>query len=182
MGCLGSHWAPLGLFGPSLGPSWALWALTGALLGCLGPHWGSLGLFGPSLGPLGLFGLSLGPSWALCALTGTFVGYFGLSKGLNPKIEKIAIFVCLSLMFSNEIETSGDYVSGTTALWEVLLGFFGCPLGSPFKNTSKLEKCQKSREIAFFLVGRPLGFPLKLKLRAAITRVPHGVGGSQVGF
>ena len=36
------------------------------------------------------------------------------------------------------------------------------PLGSPFKNTSKLEKCQKSREIAFF--GRPsLGFSLKIE-------------------
>ena len=32
------------------------------------------------------------------------------------------------------------------------------------------------------MVGRPLGFPLKLKLRAAITRVSHGIGSSQVGF
>ena len=32
------------------------------------------------------------------------------------------------------------------------------------------------------LVGLPLDFPLKLELRAAITQIPHGVGGSQVGF
>ena len=54
-----------------------------------------------------------------------------------------------SLMFSNEIETSGGHISSTTAVWEVPLGFLDA-LGFPFKNTSKLEKCQKSREIAIF--------------------------------
>ena len=99
----------------------------------------------------------------------------------NPKLETIAIFVRPSLMFSNEIETSGGHISGTTAVWEVPLGF----LDAPIKNTSKLEKCQKLRNgngKSRFLVGRSLGFPLKLKLRAAITRVPRGVGSSQVGF
>ena len=41
------------------------------------------------------------------------------------------------------------------------LGFW-MPLGSPFKNTSKLEKCQKSREIAIF--GRPsVRFSIKIE-------------------
>ena len=62
------------------------------------------------------------------------------------------IFVRPSLMFSNEIGTFGGHISGTTAVWEVPLGFLDAP-GFPFKNTSKLEKCQKSREIAIF--GQP---------------------------
>ena len=75
-----------------------------------------------------------------------FVGYFGFSGVWKPKFEKIAIFVHPSLMFSNEIETSGGHVSSTTASWEVSLGFLDAPGFPPFKNTSKLKKCQKSQE------------------------------------
>ena len=64
------------------------------------------------------------------------------------------ILVWPSLMFSNEIETSDGHVSSTTAGLEVPLGFLDAP-GFPLKNTSKLEKCQKSREIAIFFFGQP---------------------------
>ena len=59
------------------------------------------------------------------------------------------------------------------------LGFW-MPLGSLFKNTSKLEKCQKSREIAIF--GRPsLRFSIKIETSGghnSIALVPlfHCVG------
>ena len=83
-------------------------------------------------------------------------------------------------MFSNEIETSGGHISGTTAVWEVLLEFLDAPR-FPLQNYIKIGKVPKIAGNAI-LVGCSLGFPLKLKLRAAITRVPHGVGGSKVGF
>ena len=50
----------------------------------------------------------------------SILGFQGVGK---PKIEKIAILVRPSLMFSNEIETSGGHISSTTASWEVPLGF-----------------------------------------------------------
>ena len=81
-------------------------------------------------------------------------------------------------MFPNENETSGGHISSTTASWEVPLGVLDAP-GFPLQ---KYIKSAKNRGKSRFLVGRPLGFPLKLKLGAAITREPHGVGGSQVGF
>ena len=91
------------------------------------------------------------PLWAI-------LGFQGVWKS---KFEKIVIFVRPSLMFSNEIETSGGHISGITANWEVPLGFW-MPLVSPFKNTSKLEKCQKSREIS--ILGRPsLRFLIKIE-------------------
>ena len=84
-------------------------------------------------------------------------------------------------MFSNKIETFGGHLSSATASWEVPLGFLDAP-GFPLQKYIKIGKEPKIEGKSQFLVGRPLGFPLKLKLRAAITRVPHGVGGSQVGF
>ena len=112
-----------------------------------------------------------GPLWAILDFQGVW----------KPNFEKIAIFVQLSLMFSNEIETFGGHISGTTAIWEVRLGFLDAS-GFPPSKIHQNWKSAKNRGKSRFLVGRPLGFPLKLKLRAAITRVPHGVGGSQVDF
>ena len=77
-------------------------------------------------------------------------------------------------MFSNEIETSGGHISSTTASWEVPLGFLDA-LGIPLQKYIEIGKVPKITGNRVFLVGRPLGFPLKLKVQAAITRVPHGV-------
>ena len=66
-------------------------------------------------------------------------------------------------------------------IWEVPLGFLDAP-GFPLQKYIKIGKVPKIAGNLFFFVGRPLGFPLKLNFRAAITRVPHGVGGSQVDF
>ena len=83
-------------------------------------------------------------------------------------------------MLFNENENFGRLSQAPQLFGRSRLGFW-MPLGCPFKNTSEL-KSAKNHGKSGFLVGRPLGFLLKLKLRAAITRVPHGVGGSQVGF
>ena len=56
-------------------------------------------------------------------------------------------------MFSNEIETSGGYILGTTAIWEVPLGFLDAP-GFPLQKYIKIGKVPKSWENAFFF-GRP---------------------------
>ena len=55
-------------------------------------------------------------------------------------------------MLSNEIETSGGHISGTTAILEVLLGFLDTP-GFPLQKYIKIGKVPKLREIAIF--GRP---------------------------
>ena len=64
------------------------------------------------------------------------LGFQGVWK---PKLEKIAIFVRPSLMFSNEIETSGGHISSTTAVWEVPLGFLDAP-GFPLQKYIKIGK------------------------------------------
>ena len=48
------------------------------------------------------------------------------------------------------------------------------------QNWKKLSKV--ARNCVFILVGRPSCFPIKLKLRAATSQVPRGVGSSQVVF
>ena len=112
------------------------------------------------------------PLWAV-------LGFQGVWKS---KFEKIAVFGRPSLMFVNEIETSGGHISSTTAFGRSRLGFW-MPLVSPFKNTSKLEKCQKNRgKSCFFWSALPCTFHSKLKLDASITQVPRGVGSSHVGF
>ena len=68
----------------------------------------------------------------------------GFQGALKPKFEKIAIFVRISLMFSNEIETSGGHISGTTACWEVSLRFLDAP-GFPFQKYIKIGKVPKNR-------------------------------------
>ena len=47
-------------------------------------------------------------------------------------------------MFSNEIETSGGHISGTTAVWEVPLGFLDAPR-FPLQKYIKIEKVPKIR-------------------------------------
>ena len=79
------------------------------------------------------------PLWAI----------LGLQRVWKSKFEKIAIFVWPSLMFSNEIELPAAISRVPQLFGRSRLGFW-MPLGTPFKNTSKLENCQKSREIAFF--------------------------------
>ena len=81
----------------------------------------------------------------------------------------------------NETETSVGHIYGTTAIWEIPLGFLDAP-GCSLQKYIKIGKVPKIAGNRVFLVARPLGFPLKLKLRAAITRVPRGVGGSKVDF
>ena len=83
------------------------------------------------------------------ALCGPFLGFKRVWK---PEVEKIALFVPLTLMFSNEIETSGGHISGTTAIWEVLLGFLDAP-GFPLQKYIKIEKVPKIAGSRFF--GRP---------------------------
>ena len=64
-------------------------------------------------------------------------------------------------MISNEIETSGGHISGTTASWEVPLGFLDAPR-FPLQKYIKIRKVPKSREIAIF--GRPfLRFSIKIE-------------------
>ena len=73
-------------------------------------------------------------------------------------------------MFYNEFVFFGDHISGITASCEVPLGFLDAPgysLQKIHQNWKSAKNCGKSR----FLVGLPSGFPLKLKLDAAITRV-----------
>ena len=45
-------------------------------------------------------------------------------------------------MFTNEIETSGGHISGTTASWEVPLGFVDAP-GFPLQKSIKIGKVPK---------------------------------------
>ena len=66
----------------------------------------------------------------------SILGFQGVRK---PKFEKIAIFVWLSLMFSNDIETSADHFSGTTAIREVPLGVLDDP-GFPLQKYIKIGK------------------------------------------
>ena len=78
----------------------------------------------------------------------------------KPKFEKIAILVWPSLMFSNEIETSGGHISSTTTIWEVPLGVLDAP-GFPLQKYIKIEKVPKIAGNRIFLVGPPMYFPLK---------------------
>ena len=121
-----------------------------------------------------------GPAWGFgCPWVPPFKNTSKLEK--CKKSREIAIFGRLSLRVSIKIETSGGHISSTTAIWEVPLGFLDAP-GFPPSKIHQNWKSAKNRGKSRFLVGRPLGFPLKLKLQAAISRVPLGVGGSQVGF
>ena len=64
-------------------------------------------------------------------------------------------------MFSNEFETSGSNFLGTTAIWEVPLGFLVDP-GFPLQKYIKIGKVPKiAGNRVFFSVGPPLYFPLK---------------------
>ena len=79
--------------------------------------------------------------------------------GHNLILEKLALFVWPSHTYTNEIST---FISRVPQLVGRSRLVFWVPLGSPFKNTSKVKKCQKSREIAFFV--RPsLSFPNKME-------------------
>ena len=66
----------------------------------------------------------------------------GFQRVWKPKFEKIAILVRLSLMFSNENETSDGHISSTTAFWEVLLGFLNAP-GFPLQKYIEIGKVPK---------------------------------------
>ena len=83
-------------------------------------------------------------------------------------------------MFSNEIETSGGHISGTTARWEVPLGFFRY-LWVPPSEIHQNRKSAKHRGKSRFLVGPPIYFPMKnetssghISSTTAIWEVPLG--------
>ena len=85
----------------------------------------------------------------------------GSQRVWKPKFEKIAIFVWLSLIISNEIETFGGHISSTTAIWEVPLGFLDAP-GFSLQKYIKIGKVPKIPGIAIF--GWPsLRFSIKIE-------------------
>ena len=61
-------------------------------------------------------------------------------------------------MFSNEIETLGGHISGTTAVWEVLLGFLDAPK-FPLQKSIKIGKVPKIAGNR--VLGGVMYFPLK---------------------
>ena len=101
-----------------------------------------------------------------CPGKGPLCGLFWAFKGSeNLNLRKLCFFVWFSLLFSNEIETSGGQISSTRAIWEVSLRFLDAP-GFPLQNNIKIGKVTKIAGICgFFLVGPPMYFPLKTETR-----------------
>ena len=71
----------------------------------------------------------------------------GSQRVWKPKFEKIEILVWPSLVFSNEIETSGGHISSTTAIWEVPLGVLDAPRIPQQKKSIFIEEKKVTRDI-----------------------------------
>jgi hypothetical protein len=93
---------------------------------------------------------------------GAFCGpFWAFKESENLNLRKSHFFSRFPSCFPMKLKLTAAISRVPQLFGRSRLGFW-MPLGSPFKNTSKLKKCQnggKSR----FLVGHPVGFVCKIE-------------------